>query len=288
MKVKKAIIPAAGLGTRFLPATKAIPKEMIPLLDKPIIQYIVEEAVVSGIKEILIITGRGKEAIENHFDISYELEDTLEKKEQNELLKTIKSLSYIANIYFIRQKIPKGLGHAVGCAKDFVGNEPFAVLLGDDLFHCPEKPCIKQLIEQYEKNEASVFALLNVTRERIDKYGIISGHKVDKDLYDIDNLFEKPSITEAPSNLAIMGRYVFTPNIFEMIEMTPPGKNGEIQLTDAMKKLIAFEKIYGYIFKGKRYDTGYLIGYLEAVIDFALRQKDIKNDFLTLLKEKSQ
>ena len=286
MKVRKAIIPAAGLGTRFLPATKAVPKEMIPLLDKPAIQYIVEEAVASGIEEILIITGRGKEAIENHFDISYELEDTLEKKEQKELLELIQPLNHMANIYFVRQRMPKGLGHAVGCAKDFVGNEPFAVLLGDDLFHCSEKPCIKQLIEQYEKNEASVFALLNVAREHVDKYGVISGHKVDEGLYNIDDLVEKPSIAEAPSNLAVMGRYVFTPKIFEMIEMTPPGKGGEIQLTDAMKKLTAFEKMYGYIFKGTRYDTGYLLGYLEAVVDFALRREDIKDDFLALLKEK--
>lgn len=286
MKVRKAVIPAAGLGTRFLPATKAVPKEMIPLLDKPVIQYVIEEAVASGIKEILIITGRGKEAIENHFDISYELENIIEKKERKELLQLIQPLSYMANIYFIRQRMPKGLGHAISCAKDFICDEPFAVLLGDDIFHCSEKPCIKQLIEQYEKNEASIFALLNVAREYVDRYGIISGYKVNKNLYDINDLVEKPSINEAPSNLAIMGRYIFTPKIFEMIEMTIPGKDGEIQLTDAMKKLITFEKIYGYIFNGKRYDTGYLIGYLEAVVDFALRREDIKDDFFAFLKEK--
>lgn len=286
MKVRKAIIPAAGLGTRFLPATKAVPKEMIPLLDKPAIQYIVEEAVASGIEEILIITGRGKEAIENHFDVSYELEATLKEKEDKELLELIQPLSHLANIYFIRQQMPKGLGHAVGCAKDFICGEPFAVLLGDDLFYSEDKPCIKQLIDQYEALDASVFALLKVEREHVNKYGVISGHKVNENLYNIDDLVEKPSISEAPSNLAVMGRYVFSPKIFEMIEMTPPGKGGEIQLTDAMKKLTAFEKMYGYVFEGKRYDTGYLLGYLEAVVDFALHRDDIKDDFLALLKEK--
>lgn len=286
MKVRKAIIPAAGLGTRFLPATKAVPKEMIPLLDKPAIQYIVEEAVASGIEEILIVHGRGKDSIENHFDVTYELEDTLRKKGNKEYLELVEAISDMANIYFIRQKMPKGLGHAVGCAKDFVGNEPFAVLLGDDLFYCEDKPCLKQLIESYEKNDSSTFALLKVDNNMVDKYGIISGNKVDDRLYDVDDLVEKPSPQEAPSNLAIMGRYVFSPKIFEMIEMTPPGKGGEIQLTDAMKKLTAFEKMYGYVFTGKRYDTGYLLGYLEATLDYALRRDDIGEEFLQMIKER--
>ena len=286
MKVKKAIIPAAGLGTRFLPATKAIPKEMIPLLDKPTIQYVVEEAVASGIEEILIIQGRGKESIENHFDVSYELEDTLQKKGNTEILNAIEPLSHLANIYFIRQKMPKGLGHAVGCAKDFIGNEPFAVLLGDDLFTCGEKPCLAQLMDVYETKGSSAFALLRVDDHMVDRYGVISGNKVDENLYDIDDLVEKPSPAEAPSNLAIMGRYVFSPKIFEMIEMTPPGKGGEIQLTDAMKKLTAFEKMYGYIFKGSRYDTGHLLGYLEATLDYALKRDDIGKEFLQMIKER--
>lgn len=286
MKVKKAVIPAAGLGTRVLPATKAIPKEMIPILDKPAIQYIVEEAVEAGIEEILIITNRGKEAIENHFDVSYELENILTSKGNNKLLEIIKPINSLAKIYFIRQQEAKGLGHAVGIAKEFVRNEPFAVLLGDDIYYHQEKNCLKSLIEEYDKKKSSVFALLKVDFSDVNKYGIIDGYKLDDSTYEIKSLVEKPEPMLAPTNLAVMGRYVFTSKIFDLIEETTPGKGGEIQLTDAMNNLAAFEKMYGYIFPGFRYDTGNLIGYLKTIIDFGLRRDDIKEDLLEYLKEK--
>lgn len=286
MKVKKAVIPAAGLGTRLLPATKAVPKEMMPILDKPAIQYIVEEAVEAGIEEILIITNRGKEAIENHFDLSYELESLLEEKNNNELLEIIKPISKLAKIYFIRQQSPKGLGHAVGIAKEFIKNEPFAVLLGDDLFYHEENNCLKSLIGEYEEREKSVFALMKVPMEDVNKYGIISGKKIRDGLYNVSGLIEKPSPMEAPTNLAVMGRYVFSPKIFEMIDQTKPGKGGEIQLTDAMNKLISFEEMYGYIFDGERYDTGNLLGYLKTIVDYGLRREDISEKLLEYLKEK--
>lgn len=286
MKVRKAIIPAAGLGTRVLPATKAVPKEMLPILDKPAIQYIVEEAVDAGIEEILIITNRGKEAIENHFDVSYELENILAEKGNEELLNIIKPISKLAKIYFIRQQQPKGLGHAVGIAKDFVKNEPFAVLLGDDLYYHQEKNCLGALISEYEKRKSSVFALLKVDFSDVNKYGIIDGYKIDESTYEIKSLVEKPDPMSAPTNLAVMGRYVFTSKIFDLIEETKPGKGGEIQLTDAMNNLVAFEKMYGYIFPGERYDTGNLLGYLKTIVDFGLRREDIKEDLLKYLKEK--
>ncbi len=285
MKVKKAIIPAAGLGTRLLPATKAVPKEMLPILDKPAIQYIVEEAVEAGIEEILIITSRGKEAIENHFDISYELERHLEEKNKQELLDIIKPINSLAKIYFIRQQAPKGLGHAIGIAKEFINNEPFAVLLGDDLFYHEQKNCLKSLIDIYEQEKKSVFALMKVPIEDVNKYGIISGKKVEENLYSIKSLIEKPSPMEAPTNLAVMGRYIFTSKIFEMIEETAPGKGGEIQITDAMNKLLAFQGMYGYIFDGKRYDTGNLLGYLKTIVEYGLRREDISGLFKDYLKE---
>lgn len=286
MKVRKAVIPAAGLGTRLLPATKAVPKEMLPILDKPAIQYIVEEAVEAGIEEILIITNRGKEAIENHFDISYELEKHLEDKNNQEMLEMLKPISKMAKIYFIRQQSPNGLGHAVGMAKEFIKNEPFAVLLGDDLFFHEENNCLKSLIDIYDKEKKSVFALMKVPIEDVNKYGIISGKKIEENLYEVKGLIEKPSPMEAPTNLAVMGRYVFTSKIFEMIEETKPGKGGEIQLTDAMYKLLAFQGMYGYIFDGKRYDTGNLQGYLRTIVDYALRRDDISESFKAFLKEK--
>lgn len=286
MKVRKAVIPAAGLGTRLLPATKAVPKEMLPILDKPAIQYIVEEAVEAGIEEILIITNRGKDAIENHFDISFELEKHLEEKENKELLAILKPISKMAKIYFIRQQSPNGLGHAVGMAKEFIKNEPFAVLLGDDLFYHEEQNCLKSLINIYDREKKSVFALMKVPLEDVNKYGIISGKKVEENLYNIKGLIEKPSPMEAPTNLAVMGRYVFTSKIFEMIDETKPGKGGEIQLTDAMNKLLAFQGMYGYIFDGKRYDTGNLLGYLKTIVDYALRREDIRESFKEFLKEK--
>ncbi|MDD2370766.1 MAG: UTP--glucose-1-phosphate uridylyltransferase GalU [Firmicutes bacterium] len=285
MKVRKAVIPAAGLGTRLLPATKAVPKEMLPILDKPAIQYIVEEAVEAGIEEILIITNRGKDAIENHFDISYELERHLEDKNNQELLEIIKPISKMVKIYFIRQQEPKGLGHAVGIAKEFINNEPFAVLLGDDLFYHEESNCLKSLINVYDKERKSVFALMKVPIEDVNKYGIISGKMVEDNLYSVKSLIEKPSPMEAPTNLAVMGRYVFTPKIFEMIEETKPGKGGEIQLTDAMNKLLAFQGMYGYIFDGKRYDTGNLLGYLKTIIEYGLRREDISCSLKEYLKE---
>jgi len=286
MKVRKAVIPAAGLGTRLLPATKAVPKEMMPILDKPAIQYIVEEAVEAGIEEILIITNRGKDAIENHFDVSFELEKHLENKENQELLDIIRPISKLAKFYFIRQQSPNGLGHAVGMAKEFIKDEPFAVLLGDDLFYHDQQNCLKSLIDIYDKEKKSVFALMKVPLEDVNKYGIISGNKVEENLYNVKSLIEKPSPMEAPTNLAVMGRYVFTSKIFEMIEETKPGKGGEIQLTDAMNKLLAFQGMYGYIFDGKRYDTGNLLGYLKTIVDYALRREDISESFKEFLKEK--
>lgn len=284
--MRKAIIPAAGLGTRLLPATKAVPKEMLPILDKPAIQYIVEEAVAAGIEEILIIGNRGKGAIEDHFDVSYELESFLEEKGNEDLLERIRPINKLANLYFIRQQLPKGLGHAVGIAREFVGNEPFAVLLGDDLFYHGEENCLKDLIGQYERLNASVFALMKVPMEDVSKYGIINGTKVRDGLYEVRGLVEKPQPMEAPSNLAVMGRYVFSPEIFKMIADTQPGKGGEIQLTDAMQKLLSFENMYGYIFDGQRYDTGNLLGYLKTTVDYALRREDVGEDFLAYLKEK--
>lgn len=286
MKVRKAIIPAAGLGTRMLPATKAVPKEMLPILDKPAIQYIVEEAVEAGIEEILIITNRGKDAIENHFDVSYELEDTLEKKQNQELLDLIKPISSMVKIYFVRQKMPLGLGHAVGMAKDFVGKEPFAVLLGDDLFYHEKENCLQSLIRKHQETASSVFALLRVGFEEVSKYGVIAGKKLSGGVYEVTDMVEKPNPMEAPSELAIMGRYIFTPGIFDQIAKTIPGKGGEIQLTDAMKSLLAFEKMYGYIFEGERYDTGNLLGYLKTTVEYALRRKDIGEEFLEFIKKK--
>lgn len=286
MKVRKAVIPAAGLGTRLLPATKAVPKEMLPILDKPAIQYIVEEAVEAGIEEILIITNRGKDAIENHFDISYELEKHLEEKNNQEMLEILKPISKMAKIYFMRQQSPNGLGHAVGMAKEFIKNEPFAVLLGDDLFYHEEQNCLRSLIDIYDREKKSVFALMKVPLEDVNKYGIISGKKIEENLFEVKGLIEKPSPMEAPTNLAVMGRYVFTSKIFEMIDETKPGKGGEIQLTDAMYKLLAFQGMYGYIFDGKRYDTGNLLGYLKTIVDYALRREDIRESFKEFLKEK--
>jgi UTP--glucose-1-phosphate uridylyltransferase len=283
MKIKKAVIPAAGLGTRFLPATKAQPKEMLPIVDKPAIQYIIEEAVQSGIEEILIITGRNKGAIEDHFDLSFEIETELKQKKKYELLQLIDKISNLAQIYYTRQKEPKGLGHALLCAKGFVGNEPFAVMLGDDIVDS-SVPCLKQIIDIYNTFQTSIIGVQEVPRSELSKYGIISGTKIEDDVYIIKDLIEKPEIEKAPSNIAILGRYIITPKIFEILENAAPGINGEIQLTDALKRQIEFEPIYAYIFKGKRYDIGDKIGFLKANIEFALRQKDIREDFLSYLK----
>lgn len=283
-RIKKAVIPAAGLGTRFLPATKAQPKEMLPIVDKPAIQYIVEEAVQSGIEDILIITGRNKRAIEDHFDKSVELELTLEEKEDRELLDLVRNISSLANIHYIRQKEPKGLGHAIYCAKTFINNEPFAVLLGDDIVDSKTKPCLQQLIDIYNEYGTSIIGVQEVPKADVSKYGIVSGKMVDERLYKVNNLVEKPSIEDAPSNIAILGRYIIEPEIFEILEHTKPGAGGEIQLTDALKELSTKQDIYAYIFEGRRYDIGNKLGFLQATVEFALKREDLKDEFIAYLR----
>lgn len=285
MKVKKAIIPAAGLGTRFLPATKAQPKEMLPIVDKPTIQYIIEEAVASGIEEILIITGRNKKCIEDHFDKSIELELELEKSGKTELLEMVKNISDMVDIHYIRQKEPKGLGHAIHCAKTFVGNEPFAVLLGDDVVDS-RKPCLKQLLDCFNEYKTTILGVQKVPEESVSKYGIVNGIHIEDRVYKVKDLVEKPSLEEAPSNIAILGRYIITPEIFNILENTAPGKNGEIQLTDALKTLISKEAMYAYNFDGKRYDVGDKLGFLEATVEFALKKEELREDFIQYLNTK--
>ena len=283
MKVRKAVIPAAGLGTRFLPATKAMPKEMLPIVDKPTIQYIIEEAIASGIEEILIITGKSKRAIEDHFDRSCELEQELEKKNNTELLKLVQHVSEMVDIHYIRQKDPNGLGHAVYCAKTFVGDEPFAVLLGDDVVYNDENPCLSQMMKAYDQYGASILGVQEVALSEVNKYGIVEGNKIADRVYNVDDLVEKPQIDEAPSNVAILGRYIITPAIFDILEHTAPGKNGEIQLTDALRVLAKEEKMFAYNFVGKRYDVGNKQGFLEATVETALRREDLKDDFFDYL-----
>lgn len=283
-KVKKAVIPAAGLGTRFLPATKAIPKEMLPIVDTPTIQYIVEEAIASGIEEILIITGRGKEAIENHFDFNPELDSELEKKNQQEFLNISKSVATMANIHYVRQKQPKGLGHAVGCAKAFVGREPFAVLLGDDIVHSPQIPCLGQMISVYERYGASVLGVQTVKPDAVSKYGIVDGALLESRVYEVRGLVEKPRPQDAPSNVAILGRYILTPEIFDILERTKPGVGGEIQLTDALSELSRIQKMYAYDFIGRRYDVGMKQGLIEASIEYGLRRPELRDSLLAYLK----
>ncbi|WP_209121468.1 UTP--glucose-1-phosphate uridylyltransferase GalU [Alkalihalobacillus sp. BA299] len=277
MKVRKAIIPAGGLGTRFLPATKAQPKEMLPIVDKPTIQYIVEEAVRSGIEDILIVSGRGKRAIEDHFDKSYELENALAVKEKWELLEEVQSISNMANIHYIRQKEPLGLGHAILCCRSFVGNEPFAVLLGDDIV-LSEVPCLQQLIHVYDRYHSSVVGVQEVSNEEVSKYGIIdpNGAEVDHGVKHIRGLVEKPSMENAPSNDAIMGRYVLRPEIFDYLEQQQPGAGGEIQLTDAINEMNCHHAVLAYNFQGLRYDIGDKFGFIKATVDFALRREDLK------------
>jgi UTP--glucose-1-phosphate uridylyltransferase len=284
MKVRKAIIPAAGLGTRFLPATKAQPKEMLPIVDKPTIQYIIEEAVASGIEEILIITGRNKKAIEDHFDRSIELEMELRAKGKDEFLEMVEGISNLAQIHYIRQKEPRGLGHAVLCAKTFVGNEPFAVMLGDDVVDS-EVPCLKQLMDVYDEYQTTVLGVQEVPNEDVKKYGIVKGMHIEKGVHKVKDLIEKPDIDKAPSNIAILGRYIITPHIFEILEHTAPGKNNEIQLTDALKELLLKEAMYAYVFNGRRYDVGDRLGFLEATVDYALKREDLREDFLAYMKK---
>lgn len=285
MKVKKAVIPAAGYGTRFLPATKAQPKEMLSIVDKPAIQYIVEEAVAAGIEEILIINGRNKESIVNHFDKSPELENALEKSGKDEFLELVQSISGMANVHFVRQKEMKGLGHAIHCAKAFVGNEPFAVLLGDDIVYNDEKPCLKQLTEVYEEKGCSVVGVQTVDPSQVDKYGIIAGDKIGERTYKLTDMVEKPAVDEAPSNAAILGRYILTPEVFGHLENTKPGKGGEIQLTDALHSLLKEQGIYAYDFEGARYDTGDKLGFLKATVEYALRHDQVKDGFKAYIKD---
>lgn len=284
MTVKKAIIPAAGLGTRFLPATKSQPKEMLPIVDKPTLQYIIEEAINSGIEEILIITGRSKKSIEDHFDKSVELELELEQKGKTEMLEMVRNISNMVNIHYIRQKEPKGLGHAIHCAKSFIGNEPFAVLLGDDIVD-NETPCLKQLISAYDEYKTSILGVQEVAHEDTNKYGILDVKHIEDRVYKVKDMVEKPSLEEAPSNVAILGRYIITPAIFDILEKQEPGKGGEIQLTDALKTLGKQEAIYAYNFEGRRYDVGDKFGFLEATIDFALKRDGLRDDLLNYMKE---
>ncbi len=288
MKIRKAVIPAAGLGTRFLPATKAQPKEMLPIVDKPAIQYIVEEAIASGIEDILIITGRNKKALEDHFDRSVELELELEKKGKLEMLEQVQEIANMADIHYVRQKNPKGLGHAICCAKTFVGNEPFAVLLGDDIVDAP-MPCLKQLMEAFERYQGTILGVQPVPQKDIPKYGIIDGESIAENLYQVKDMIEKPSAEEAPSNIAVLGRYIIMPEIFDILEDLPPGAGGEIQLTDGLRELIRQQPIYAYTFEGRRYDVGSKIGFLEATVEFALKREDTREDFqkylLNLMQE---
>ncbi len=285
-KIRKAIIPAAGLGTRFLPATKSLPKEMLPIVDTPTIQYIVEEAVKSGIEEILIITNSSKHVMENHFDVNYELESRLLAGNKIKEAQQIRDIASMAQVYYVRQKEPKGLGHAVSCAKAFVGDEPFAVLLGDDLIINKQgEPVLKQLIDAYEKTGSSVVGVQEVERKNVSKYGVVKPVKQDGRLIQISDFVEKPAVEVAPSNYAVLGRYVLTPKIFEILENQTPGKGGEIQLTDAIRTLMDQEKVYAYDFEGFRYDVGDKFGFVRATIDFALDRDDLKDNTIKYIKE---
>lgn len=284
-KITKAIIPAAGFGTRFLPATKSQPKEMLPVVDKPTIQYIVEEAVESGIEDILIVIGRYKSVIEDHFDRSVELEMELEKKGKYDMLEQIQDIAGMANIQFVRQKTALGLGHAVYCAKNFIGNEPFAVMLGDDIVDSPGYPCLKQMMDLYEREQCSILGVKEVALQEIHKYGVVDGDKIADGLYTVRSLVEKPKAEAAPSNVAIMGRYIITPAIFAILEKTAPGAGNEIQLTDALKMLAVKEKMLAYAFKGRRYDVGDKLGFLQATVEFALQREALWEDFLACLEQ---
>ncbi len=281
-RVRKAIIPAAGLGTRFLPATKAMPKEMLPIVDKPTIQYIVEEAVASGIEDIIIVTGKGKRSIEDHFDNALELEHNLLEKEKMELLKKVQEATNLVDIHYIRQKEPKGLGHAVWNARKFIGDEPFAVLLGDDIVQA-EKPCLRQLMDQYEQTHSSVIGVQTVPENETNRYGIVEPSGQDGRRYPVKNFVEKPALGTAPSNLAIMGRYILTPEIFMFLEQQNIGAGGEIQLTDAIQKLNEIQRVFAYDFEGKRYDVGEKLGFIQTTIEFGLQDPTLKKELLHFL-----
>ena len=283
MKVKKAVIPAAGYGTRLLPASKAIPKEMIPIVDRPTIQYVIEEAIEAGIEEVLIITSKNKQEIEDHFDRDLELEMVLKEKEKYDIKKEVDRISNMIDIHYVRQKEQKGLGHAISCAETFVGNDPFAVILGDDLV-VSKKPAIGQLMEVYEKKEAPILGVQDVPEKDVDKYGIVKYKEKQGKSYLLEDMIEKPAVEEAPSNLAILGRYVITPDIFPIIENTPRGKGGEIQLTDALKTLAEKRDVYAHNFSGKRYDVGNKMGFLKATVEFALNREEFTAEFEDYLK----
>ncbi|URT73356.1 UTP--glucose-1-phosphate uridylyltransferase GalU [Cytobacillus firmus] len=283
VKVRKAVIPAAGLGTRLLPLTKALPKEMLPIIDKPTIQYIIEEAVESGIKDIIIVTGKEKKAIEDHFDSSFLLEETLSKKGKLEELREIRKISQLANIHYIRQSEPNGLGHAIWCARKFIGNEPFAVLLGDTLVE-EKKSCLKDMMELYDKCQNSIIGIKCVDKTDVHKYGIVDVEKENGPVYNIQSLIEKPSQEQAPSNLAIFGRYILTPKIFNLLENQEPGVGNEIQLTDAISALLKYEPVYAHVFNGKSYDIGDKLGYLKTIIEFALQREDLEKEVLYFLR----
>lgn len=285
--IRKAVIPAAGLGTRFLPATKSMPKEMLPIIDKPIIQFVVEEAIASGIEDIIIITGRGKRAIEDYFDTSPELESHLLKNEKYTLLREVKDISSLADIYYIRQKEPKGLGDAILKAEKHIKDEPFAVLLGDDIIKAVI-PGIKQLMNLFEKYNKPIIAVEDVAKEKISDYGIIKGKEIEKSVYFVEDIVEKPSFEEAPSNIGTVGRYVFIPEIFDCLKITPPGKGNEIQLTDAIRLLAEEEDVYGYAFDGTRYDAGDRIGYVKAIIDLALEREDLGEEIVRYIRNKAR
>jgi UTP--glucose-1-phosphate uridylyltransferase len=283
-KIRKAVLPAGGMGTRFLPATKAQPKEMLPLIDKPAIQYIVEEAVASGIESIMIVTGRNKRAIEDHFDKSFELEAALEARADEEMLALVQGISRMADIYYVRQREPLGLGHAVLSARNFVENEPFAVLLGDDIL-LSDPPCLKQMIDTYERTDSSVIAVMEVPWDQTDKYGIVA---LDESRSDgrVRDLVEKPPIGQAPSNLAVVGRYVLSSDIFRFLETAAPGKGGEIQLTDSLQKLNGVSPMTAFRFEGRRYDVGDKFGFVQATIDLALEREDLSKQVLAYLRER--
>ncbi|HYR86322.1 MAG TPA: UTP--glucose-1-phosphate uridylyltransferase GalU [Terriglobia bacterium] len=286
MQIAKAVFPAAGLGTRFLPATKAQPKEMLPLVDKPLIQYVIEEAVASGIRNVTIITGRGKNAIEDHFDVSYELEHVLESRGKQDLLNEVRQISNMINVSYVRQKEALGLGHAILVSRDAVGNEPFAVMLGDDIIDSTI-PCLRQMIDLFEKLQASIIATCEVPKSEISHYGVIRGYPVDGfngRVFRVQDVVEKPPAAEAPSNLAIIGRYILMPEIFGVLEKTASGKGNEIQLTDAIRLLLEQQPVYAYMFQGTRYDAGDKLGFLKATVEFALRRNDLGADFRQYLK----
>jgi len=286
MRIAKAVFPAAGMGTRFLPATKAQPKEMLPLVDKPLIQYVIEEAVAAGIRNVTIVTGRGKNAIEDHFDVSLELERVLESRGKKDQLNEVRDISNMINVSYVRQKEALGLGHAILVARDAVGNEPFGVMLGDDIVHS-SVPCMKQMIDLFEKLQASIIAASEVPHSEIHQYGVIRGTPVDGfngRVYRIQDVVEKPPASEAPSNLAIIGRYILTPEIFGILEKTRKGRGGEIQLTDGIRVLLEQQPVYAYMFEGTRYDAGDKLGFLKATVEFALRREDLGKDFRAYLR----